>query len=717
MKRDVQLYISDTRVDLFNDESISITDSIQNVSDISKLFTPFSQQFNLPASQTNNKLFKHYYNFHIQGGFDARFKVDARIEINFVPFKTGKLRLTGVSLKDNKPHTYKVVFFGEPNNLKDIFGDEDLSGLNGLSTYDIQYDNNDFLDAFKTGLQSTGTAATNLSNRNVVVPLISLNTYYTYNTSSTDRLDNVTFTDLRKQLKPAIKLKRVIEAIQTQYDITFNMADVHLDEKVLAEDTSQVVTEDSPTKDVILEDATSDIKTFFGSDMFDELYLWLHREKTPITSPETTTKTFGVDTGTRSIKFTLADFTYSSGSGDVLTGGKLVVTDPDSYSIRVALTPSANATTGEIIVKDKSTNELLFFKEDITFQSGVNLSIPLMNLTSGNLDSRTYDVEFRINCQTQETFSSVTMLITKNESTAHNYTATNKVLNDNIFIQDYLPKMKVIDFLSGLFKMFNLVAYKRLGDSTIYVETFDDFMYEGVTRDITKYIDVSKSTIDRPIPYNQVNFNYSKPVTQTSLRFLNQFAQAFGDLEYSAPEKYDGQAFNLQLPFERSVLINLQDSSGVNTNNILGWWVDDKGETTLGKPFIFFNRVIDSSSNTVTGLNITAYNAPSSVSADGNHSLNFGAEYDEFNKSVNTNSLFSRFYQNYILQTFNQNARIIKVSARLPVSFILNYRVNDVILIEGQEYYINSIKIDLTTGKSDLDLIVKTVTYTNSVLT
>ena len=716
MKREVQLFISDTRVDLFQDESISITDSVQNVSDISKLFTPFTKQFNLPASQTNNKLFKHYYNFHIQGGFDARFKVDARIEINFVPFKTGKLRLTGVSLKDNKPHTYKVVFFGEPNSLKDIFGDEDLSGLNGLSTYDIQYDNSDFLDAFKTGLQSTGTASTNLSNRNVVVPLISLNTYYTYDTSSTDRLDNVTFTDLRKQLKPAIKLKRVIEAIQTQYDITFNMEDVHLDEFVLAEDTSQVITEASPSEDVILEPATSDIKTFFGSDMFDELYLWLHREKTPVTSPETTTKTFGVDTSTRSIKFTLADFTISSGS-DVLTGGKLVVTNPDTYTIRVGLTPSANATTGEIIVKDKSTNELLFFKEDITFQNSVSQTITLMDLTSGNLDSRTYDIEFRINCQTQETFSSVTMRITKNSSTIHDYTATNKVLNDNIFIQDYLPKMKVIDFLTGLFKMFNLVAYNRLGSSTIFVETFDDFMTEGLTRDITKYIDVSQSTIDRPIPYNQVNFKYSEPVTQTSLRFVNQFAQAFGDLEYSAPEKYDGQAFNLEVPFERSVLINLQNSSGVNTNNILGWWVDDKGDTTLGKPFIFFNRVIDSSTYTVTGLNITAYNAPSSVSSDGNHTLNFGAEYDEFSKSVNTNSLFERFYKTYIQQTFNQNGRIIKVSARLPVSFILNYRVNDVILIDGQEYYINNITIDLTTGKSELELIVKTVTYTNSVLT
>ena len=716
MKREVQLFISDTRVDLFQDESISITDSVQNVSDISKLFTPFTKQFNLPASQTNNKLFKHYYNFHIQGGFDARFKVDARIEINFVPFKTGKLRLTGVSLKDNKPHTYKVVFFGEPNSLKDIFGDEDLSGLNGLSTYDIQYDNNDFLDAFKTGLQSTGTAATNLSNRNIVVPLISLNTYYTYDTSSTDRLDNVTFTDLRKQLKPAIKLKRVIEAIQTQYDITFNMEDVHLDEFVLAEDTSQVITEASPSEDVILEPATSDIKTFFGSDMFDELYLWLHREKTPVTSPETTTKTFGVDTSTRSIKFTLADFTYSSGSGDVLTTGKLVVTNPDTYTIRVGLTPSANATTGEIIVKDKSTNELLFFKEDITFQNGVSQTITLMDLTSGNLDSRTYDIEFRINCQTQETFTGVTMRITKNSSTIHDYTATDKVLGDNIFIQDYLPKMKVIDFLTGLFKMFNLVAYNRLGSSTIFVETFDDFMTEGLTRDITKYIDVSQSTIDRPIPYNQVNFKYSDPVTQTSLRFVNQFAQAFGDLEYSAPEKYDGQAFNLEVPFERTVLINLQNSSGVNTNNILGWWVDDKGDTTLGKPFIFFNRVIDASSYPII-TNTTTYNAPSSVSSDGNHTLNFGAEYDEFSKSVNTNSLFERFYKTYIQQTFNQNGRIIKVSARLPVSFILNYRVNDVILIDGQEYYINNITIDLTTGKSELDLIVKTVTYTNSVLT
>jgi len=686
MRREVQLYIQDTRVDLFQDESISITDSIQNISDISVVFTPFSKQFSLPASQLNNKLFKHYYNFDIQDGFDARFTVDARIEINHTPFKSGKIRLNGVSMKDNLPHTYKVVFFGEPNSLKELFADEDLNALNSLSTYDINYSNSDFLQAFKVGLQSTGVDATNTANRNIVVPLILLKNYYTYNTGSTNQLHNVNFPILQPDLKPAIKLKRIIEAIQTQYDITFNMAD------------------------------SGSIKTFFGSDMFDELYLWLHREKSPISAPETDPPTFGVDTTTKNKKLTFADFTYSSGDGDVLTNDTLIVDRGDSYNIRISVTPSVTS-TGEVIVKDIKTNELLYYKENISFTSGTPKTIPLVDLTSGNLSQRTYDIQIRLNAETNITFSSVTMLINKNSATAHNYTASNFTLGSNIFIQDYIPKMKVIDFLTGLFKMFNLVAYTKKGSSTIFVQTFDDFMTLGTTRDITQYIDISQSTIDRPVPYNQVNFRYSSPVTQTSLRFVNQFSQVFGDLNYSAPEKYDGQSFSQDVPFERTVLINQQTSAGVSTGNILAWWVDDSGSTALGKPYIFFNRVIDSSSYPVTSLNLTAYNAPSNVSSDQNHTLNFGAEYDEFNGDINSNSLFSRFYEQYIIQTFNQNGRIVKVSANLPISFVLNYSVNDIIVINAQEYYINSIQTDLTTGKSQLELIVKKATYTNSVLT
>ena len=463
-------------------------------------------------------------------------------------------------------------------------------------------------------------------------------------------------------------------------------------------------------------------KTFFGSPMFDELYLWLHREKTPITKPETDPPTFGIDIGTRGRKLTFADFTYSSGNGDVLTNNKLVVNKGESYTLRLVLDPGTTNNTGEIIVKDKTTNELLFYREDVPFNNSSNISVPLIDLTSGNLDQRTYDIEFRINCQIGLSFGALsTAMSITTSTTIHNYSASAFSLSDFVFIQDYLPKMKILDFLTGLFKMFNLVAYTKRGSSQIYVQTFDDFMTLGVTRDITKYVDITQSTIDRPVPYNRVNFKYSNPVTQTSLRYVDQFSQVFGDLRYSAPEKYDGQEFNQEIPFERSVLINLQDHQGNQTDNVLGWWVDAEGKTTLGKPYIFFNRLIDSSSNTVTSSNLTSYNAPSNVSSletagVGNHTLNFGSEYDEYNGNVNTNSLFSRFYQQFIEQSFNLKGRIIKITAQLPESFILNYSVNDVIIINGKEYYLNSLSTNLTTGKSEIELIVKTLTYTNSVL-
>ena len=143
MQQKLVLYIGndlpDSRVDQFKDENVSFTQTIQNVKDLKKIFTEFTKTFALPASKKNNKIFKHYYNYDITNGFDARSKVDAFLELNDLPFKTGKIALTGVNLKNNVPHTYKVTFYGETVNLKDILGDDQLSNLTKLSDYDQLY--------------------------------------------------------------------------------------------------------------------------------------------------------------------------------------------------------------------------------------------------------------------------------------------------------------------------------------------------------------------------------------------------------------------------------------------------------------------------------------------------------------------------------------------------------------------------------------------------
>ena len=84
--QELQLYIEGQRIELFKDESVSLTQTIQNVQDVSKIFTSFTKTFSVPASKNNNKIFEHYYNYDIVDGFDARIKKAGNIELNFIPY-------------------------------------------------------------------------------------------------------------------------------------------------------------------------------------------------------------------------------------------------------------------------------------------------------------------------------------------------------------------------------------------------------------------------------------------------------------------------------------------------------------------------------------------------------------------------------------------------------------------------------------------------------
>ena len=131
----IQLYIQGERVDLFEDESVSLTNTIQNIKDISKVFTSFSQSFTLPASKVNNQIFKHYYNFDIVDGFDGRLKVNATIELNYLTFQKGKIKLEGVEMRKNDVYAYKITFFGNTVELKDLMGEDTLDALVGDSNW------------------------------------------------------------------------------------------------------------------------------------------------------------------------------------------------------------------------------------------------------------------------------------------------------------------------------------------------------------------------------------------------------------------------------------------------------------------------------------------------------------------------------------------------------------------------------------------------------
>ena len=219
----LQLYIEGQEVELFADESITLTQSIQNVKDISKVFVPFTQSFNLPASRVNNKIFKHFYNYYIDG-FDARTKKEAQLFLNYKPFQNGKIKLEGVSLKDNKAESYKVTFFGNTVNLSDLLGDATLNTLDVLNRdFKFEYSDTNILNMMSTAVDITSGFET--FEDALLVPLITHTDRLFYDTSANDagtgNLAHSATSDIHGvnylQLKPAIRVYAVIKAIEMQY--------------------------------------------------------------------------------------------------------------------------------------------------------------------------------------------------------------------------------------------------------------------------------------------------------------------------------------------------------------------------------------------------------------------------------------------------------------------------------------------------------------------
>ena len=62
------------RIDLFKDETITLNSSIQNINDLSKVFTDFSQSFTIPASKENQITFNYWNENAVNYGFDHRIR-------------------------------------------------------------------------------------------------------------------------------------------------------------------------------------------------------------------------------------------------------------------------------------------------------------------------------------------------------------------------------------------------------------------------------------------------------------------------------------------------------------------------------------------------------------------------------------------------------------------------------------------------------------------
>ena len=707
----VQLYIGVQRIELFKDETISLTNSIQNVKDVAKVFTDFTKTFSIPATKSNNKVFKHYYNFDIVGGFDARLKTVGSIKLNGVDFKKGKIKLEGVDLKDNKPNTYRVTFFGDLVDLKDLIGEDLLSDLTWLNNFEKEYSSANVKDNLKGGNTSFTIDSVTYPNA-IKTPLIScVNRLYYRSTANTEVDGNLWYHTgsgqvhdhgvYWKDLKYSIAVYVIVKAIEVKYNITF-----------------------------------SDDFFDYTTTEYSSLMMLMHRKKgeaeadysTGIRLYQKDINNFQQIGAIRSASQDGNSYTIAANSQGFYTSGLFGATTEVYYDYEIDFNPADN---------NIPYNIYLYFTDDATSTKVLVEEIEGATgfTTLGNIQG---DLNFAVGTYSVVVEAAETLEFPQGDievdarityqGTSIGTGSPKATLADNTIEEAFawlptqqLPKMKVLDFLTGLWKMFNLTAYVE-SDGTIKVQKLDDFYSGATSYDVTKFVDVNTSQVNIALPYKQINFKFKEGKTLLAAKFNQLNNREFATLEYKGenPNKWVGNEYKVELPFEKMVYERLTNENTLLTHPIMyGFMADDNQEPYIGSPLLHYatlqNPTLNGAGISFRDTTTTHTEVTSSVFMPSNqvdfttnvnkNSINFYSEINEWDGVVNNNSLFEENYKEYIQDVFNEKRRLTKVKAFLPLRILLKYTLADTFIIAGKQYKINSITTNLQTGESDMELL------------
>jgi len=681
--RTVQVYIEGQRLDLFDDEQINVTSTQQNVQDISKVFTDFSQSFSVPASPTNNEIFHHFYENDIGDFndvntlFDFNIRRNANIEIDYTPFRTGKISLEKAEVKNNQAYSYQITFYGDLVSLKDKFSNDKLQDLTYLN----------FLNHTYTPTEVKNRIIDGATEYKIRYPLI-FDRNVTYNDAGANDLNSTAGAVRYNELFPAIQLKQMLAAITSKYNVafsgTFLGSKTFTNAFLLCQNSESFAFKTAP----VLANMGSPFKlpsnnntSLNAEDFFN-----------------TTTDTLTLSQYNSSATFpsvTPSGGVYGTGIHKVIPMVLNVSTTGVTYYVDIYINGQYHITmggSGNTALQPLQFNnlsltnplELQFF---VRAESTINLDLYIQY---SQINSYTTTNAFDIG--SVETVTNYFRVIAP-----YTITAEISVLN-------YLPDMTVESFFSGILRMFNLTCYPI--DSDIFqIEPLSEWYAKGAVLDITEHTDIESINVDRVKLYKNVEFKYEESESATNKIFKDLTGTEYGNTSINFD--YDGGDFKVEVPFE-----NMMMQKFVGTNLQIGETLNTDGNSYVPKPMILYmydklsaNYKFNEGGGTITSQTDYMPFGQDLIDTNVNYTLNFDAEISTLLDAIVPNTLFSLYYQPYLSNLFNLKNRETTVKTNLPISLLTSLELNDRLIIRDKRYTINDMKSNLTTGEVRFTLL------------
>ena len=550
-------------LDLFQDEEIKISNNITNLFDIGSIPAAFSRTIMLPGTKKNNAFFEHVYDISVTNPylFSTNTKVSAYLDFDGIYLVSGYLQLNKVTVYENKfIDSYEISLYGIVSSFSRDINKLTLNDLTTLNQFNHTASYNNI----------TASWSGNLFSGSIVYPLADYGSGYQFTQGEYERfgMDDQDGALSVQNFKPAIRVKEVWDAVFDTTGYTYSssfMNSAFLDDVYMVCNNSLKYPEFSG---IDLETyGKIKIGAISGSGMTDKVLpsgswttlTWYNELSDPQNFYQN--GAYRVDKMTN-LKGALNININVSCSVNNMPG---TLTANGTWQIRMLETGSSTPYSTRAI-----SSYINFFDQlQNSRQGGINTTYELAS--EFKLDSvPAGNYYFQIRQSPNFATGSLPLVTLDPQSTTKSFleirevkqAADGRVMDIPSNMPFGTTGIKLVDFIKGIQKKFNLVIYPDKGNNNnMIVETFNNWYQKGQIKDFNKYLNLNKAIDVVPannLAVNKLNFGDTLDTDYISQQFGKAANREYGKQYFVDNQNYFSQGeFEVKTTFASDPLVRI----------------------------------------------------------------------------------------------------------------------------------------------------------------
>ena len=703
--------------DLYEDEDIPLSLSIDDFKNVAEQVQSYSKAFNLPATKRNNKIFNQMYEITRSDDgiiFNPYVKTQCVLKQDGFLLFEGYMRMIDITDKGGEI-SYNVNLYSEVVALADVLEDRTFSDLDFT---ELEHDYNK--TQIKNSWNPSGTGITYLNsntsgfrdaNDTVKYPFVDWNhQVIVATTGGTPTAGNPQYTSLEQIFRPWIQLKYLIDRIFNAPNTPFSYT-----------------------------------STFISGGEFSNLYMDFN---------------WGADNYPALTNVTLYNSYFFFGAAPIpevsnyatTSYSVLHLTEVSQFGISL-MPPNYNASTNIITSTVVNENYLVSYSYTIKNTDTVSRTIEcqwLYNSTvknysavqtipaggtytySGTLSQTmsnvgdTLQAQFKTNAGTASKVRQLQTVFPDSTSASVAWNVNIIAITTNTFLQTLRGELGQWEFLKGIMTMFNMVTMVDPDNpNNLFIEPYSDIFItdtagtnlasRGVQHDWTDKIDVSEMKLE---PLTDLNKKTIFKFVEDDDDFcFRRYKEQVGGHLYGS-KKYDASDFTVLTgedeiiaePFAATIIKPLEDVYYDLITPAMYAKNDDGTEGFENSPRIMWNNGIKSQlAGTFTSCTyfIPGQNGVSSENADAflqfshltdiptvaGSTQDYNFETLQMTGNINpvTDNLFNLYWLPYYAQLYNPNTRTMTIKVNLNAGDISTFKFNDKVMLKNRVFRVNKI--------------------------